>query len=148
MEPDALAATVFHKVTDNSYGIYDGLIMSLDMALDLKGRAALRGLLLQLRGGATVVAPVGAGVSAAEVAREALDQYRVLFGTDAGVGQGACRVPMEVGAQAVRRPVRAIQEETRHLDGGALLALNREPDRLGGFGLRRGLAHTTRGTRK
>ncbi len=49
MEPDALAATVFHKVTDNSYGIYDGLIMSLDMALGLKGRAALRGLLLQRR---------------------------------------------------------------------------------------------------
>src|SRR6266567_3228766 len=49
MEPDALAATVFHKVTDNSYGIYDGLIMSLDMALGRKGRAALRGLLLQRR---------------------------------------------------------------------------------------------------
>jgi hypothetical protein len=49
MEPDALAATVFHKVTNNSYGIYDGLIMSLDMALGRKGRAALRGLLLQRR---------------------------------------------------------------------------------------------------
>ena len=49
MEPDGLAATVFHKVTNNSYGIYDGLIMSLDMALGRKGRAALRGLLLQRR---------------------------------------------------------------------------------------------------
>jgi hypothetical protein len=49
MEPDALAVTVFHKVTNNSYGIYDGLIMSLDMALGRKGRAALRGLLLQRR---------------------------------------------------------------------------------------------------
>ena len=26
IEPDALAATVFQKVTTNSYGIYDGLI--------------------------------------------------------------------------------------------------------------------------
>jgi len=49
MEPEALAATVFHKVTNNSYGIYDGLIMSLDMALGRKGRATLRGLLLQRR---------------------------------------------------------------------------------------------------
>jgi len=49
MEPQALAATVFHKVTNNSYGIYDGLIMSLDMALGRKGRATLRGLLLQRR---------------------------------------------------------------------------------------------------
>ncbi len=41
--------------------------------------AWLRGLLLQLRGAATVVSPVGAGDSAAEAAQEALDQYRALF---------------------------------------------------------------------
>jgi hypothetical protein len=49
IEPDALAATVFEKVTNNSYGIYDGLIVSLAAALAQKGRAALRGLLLQRR---------------------------------------------------------------------------------------------------
>lgn len=49
MEPDALAATVFHKLTNNNYGIYDDLIMSLDMALGRKGKATLRGLLLQRR---------------------------------------------------------------------------------------------------
>ena len=49
IEPDALAATVFEKVTNNSYGIYDGLIVSLDAALGRKGRATLRGLLLQQR---------------------------------------------------------------------------------------------------
>jgi hypothetical protein len=49
LDPDALAATVFQKVTNNSFGIYDGLIMSLDLALGRKGRATLRGLLLQRR---------------------------------------------------------------------------------------------------
>ena len=49
IEPQALAATVFEKVTNNSYGIYDGLIMSLDAALGQKGRAALRALLLDQR---------------------------------------------------------------------------------------------------
>jgi len=49
IEPDALAATVFEKVTNNSNGIYDGLIVSLDAALGRKGRATLRGLLLQQR---------------------------------------------------------------------------------------------------
>jgi hypothetical protein len=49
IEPDALAAMVFQKVTNNSYGIYDGLIISLDAALGRKGRATLRGLLLQQR---------------------------------------------------------------------------------------------------
>ena len=33
IEPDALAATVFQKVTSNSHGIYNGLIISLDAAL-------------------------------------------------------------------------------------------------------------------
>ena len=49
IEPQALAATVFRKVTNNSYGIYDGLIVSLDAALGQKGRAALRALLLEQR---------------------------------------------------------------------------------------------------
>ncbi len=39
IEPDALAATVFQKVTSNSYVIYDGLIISLDAALGRQGRA-------------------------------------------------------------------------------------------------------------
>ena len=49
IEPDALAATVFEKATNNSYGIYDGLVVSLAAALGQKGRATLRGLLLQRR---------------------------------------------------------------------------------------------------
>lgn len=49
VEPQALAETVFQKVTNNSYGIYDGLIMSLAAALGEKGRAKLRTLLLQRR---------------------------------------------------------------------------------------------------
>jgi hypothetical protein len=49
IEPEALAATVFEKVTNNSYGLYDGLVVSLAPALGQKGRAALRGLLLQRR---------------------------------------------------------------------------------------------------
>jgi len=40
----------------------------------------LRGLLLRLGGNARVLAPPGAGDSAAEAAREALDQYQALFG--------------------------------------------------------------------
>ena len=39
IEPDALAATVFQKVTSNSYGIYDGLIISLDAAPRRQDRA-------------------------------------------------------------------------------------------------------------
>jgi len=49
IEPDPLAATVFEKVTNNSYGIYDGLVVSLAVALRQKGRATLRALLLQRR---------------------------------------------------------------------------------------------------
>jgi proteasome accessory factor C len=52
----------------------------LTVTLRVRDPAWLRGLLLQLRGGATVVAPAGAGRSAAEAAQEALDQYRSLFG--------------------------------------------------------------------
>jgi hypothetical protein len=47
--PEALAATVFEKVISNRYGIYDGLVVSLAVALGQKGQAALRGLLLQRR---------------------------------------------------------------------------------------------------
>jgi hypothetical protein len=49
IEPQALAATVFQKVTNNSYGIYDGLIVSLAAALGQEGRVMLRALLLQRR---------------------------------------------------------------------------------------------------
>ncbi|SRR5229473_7697988 len=49
IDPDALAALVFQKITNNHYGIYDGLITSLNAALGREGRAKLRGLLLQRR---------------------------------------------------------------------------------------------------
>jgi hypothetical protein len=49
IEPEALAATVFEHVTNNRYGIYDGLVVSLAAALGQRGRAALRRLLLQRR---------------------------------------------------------------------------------------------------
>jgi tetratricopeptide (TPR) repeat protein len=49
VDPDALAALVFQKITNNPYGIYDGLIRNLDAALGQEGRAKLRGLLLQRR---------------------------------------------------------------------------------------------------
>jgi hypothetical protein len=49
IDPDELAASVFQKITNNHYGIYDGLIRSLDAALGQEGRAKLRGLLLQRR---------------------------------------------------------------------------------------------------
>ncbi len=52
----------------------------LTVTLRVRDPGWLRGLLLGLRGGATVVAPVGAGDSAAEAAQEALDQYDALFG--------------------------------------------------------------------
>ena len=41
--------TVFTKITNNHYGIYDGLISNFAVALGQKGRATLRGLLLQRR---------------------------------------------------------------------------------------------------
>ena len=49
INPDALAAMIFEKITNNHYGIYDGLIRNLDAALGQKGRAKLRKLLLQQR---------------------------------------------------------------------------------------------------
>jgi proteasome accessory factor C len=52
----------------------------LTVTLRVTDPAWLRGLLLQLRGGAVVVAPAGAGDSAAEAAQEALDQYAALLG--------------------------------------------------------------------
>ena len=51
----------------------------LTVTMRVTDPAWLRGLLLQLRGGATVVAPGGAGSSAAEAAQEALDQYAAIF---------------------------------------------------------------------
>ena len=52
----------------------------LVVALRVTDPAWLRGLLLRLRGGARVLAPPGAGDSAAEAAQEALDQYAAVFG--------------------------------------------------------------------
>jgi hypothetical protein len=49
VDPDALADLVFQKVTNNHYGIYDGLITSLEVGLGRGGRARLRGLVLQRR---------------------------------------------------------------------------------------------------
>ena len=56
----------------------------LTVSLQVTDPAWLRGLLLRLRGGARVLTPEGAGDSAAEAAREALDQYAVLLGSPAG----------------------------------------------------------------
>jgi hypothetical protein len=49
IDPDILAATVFTKITNNHYGIFDDLINNFAAALGQKGRATLRGLLLQRR---------------------------------------------------------------------------------------------------
>jgi hypothetical protein len=49
IDPVTLAALVFQKITNNHYGIYDGLIRTFDAALGQKGRARLRELLLQRR---------------------------------------------------------------------------------------------------
>ena len=51
----------------------------LTVTLRVRDPGWLRGLLLQLRGGATVVSPREAAGSAVEAAQEALDQYRALF---------------------------------------------------------------------
>ena len=51
----------------------------LTVTLRVRDPGWLRGLLLGLRGGGTVVAPIGAGNSAAEAAQEALDQYQAIF---------------------------------------------------------------------
>jgi proteasome accessory factor C len=50
----------------------------LTVSLRVSDPAWLTGLVLRLGGGAKVVAPAGAGESAAEAAREALDQYAAL----------------------------------------------------------------------
>ena len=63
----------------------------LTVTLRVRDPGWLRGLLLQLRGGATVVAPVEAGASGAEVAQEALDQYHALFGPAVGVELAAAQ---------------------------------------------------------
>ena len=50
----------------------------LEVSLRVTNPAWLRTLLLRLGGGARVIAPPGAGDSAAEAAQEALDQYAAL----------------------------------------------------------------------
>ena len=55
----------------------------LTVSLRVTDPAWLRGLLLRLGGHARAVSPSGAGDSAAEAAREALDQYRALLGDEA-----------------------------------------------------------------
>lgn len=52
---------------------------SLTVTLRVTDPAWLRSLLLRLGAGARVVAPAGAGDSAAEAAQEALEQYQALF---------------------------------------------------------------------
>ena len=54
----------------------DGTVL---VTLRVTDPAWLRGLLLRLGGAARVLSPPGAGASAAEAAREALDQYAALF---------------------------------------------------------------------
>jgi hypothetical protein len=61
VQPLALAATAFEKVTNNGYGIYDGLVMSLAAALGKEGRAKLRTLLLQRRDEYLTEATIAAG---------------------------------------------------------------------------------------
>jgi proteasome accessory factor C len=56
----------------------------LIVSLHVTDPAWLQSLLLRLQGAARVISPDGAGDSAAEAAREALDQYEVLLGTTAG----------------------------------------------------------------
>jgi proteasome accessory factor C len=56
----------------------------LIVLLHVTDPAWLQSLLLRLQGAARVLSPEGAGDSAAEAAREALDQYEVLLGTTAG----------------------------------------------------------------
>ena len=73
-----------------------GLIVSLHVT----DPAWLRSLLLRLQGGARVLSPDGAGDSAAEAAREALDQYAVLLGTTAGAVSDPGRLRLTV----LRRP--------------------------------------------
>ena len=51
----------------------------LTISVRVTDPAWLRNLLLRLRGSAKVLAPVGAGDSAAEAAREALQQYDAVF---------------------------------------------------------------------
>jgi proteasome accessory factor C len=52
---------------------------TLTVTLRVTDPAWLRSLLLRLGGGARVLAPAGAGDSAAEAAQEALEQYQALF---------------------------------------------------------------------
>jgi proteasome accessory factor C len=84
LSPEAAWVAEYYPTEATSSRPEGGLLVTLRVST----AAWLRGLLLQLRGGAVVVAPVDAGVSAAEAAQEGLDQYRALFGTGAAPATG------------------------------------------------------------
>jgi proteasome accessory factor C len=74
LQPGATWVAEYYP-TESAEARADG---GLTVSLRVSDPAWLRGLLLRLAGGATVVSPLGAGDSAAEAAREALDQYAAL----------------------------------------------------------------------
>ncbi|WP_375426192.1 helix-turn-helix transcriptional regulator [uncultured Friedmanniella sp.] len=76
LAPEAAWVAEYYPTEATSARVDGGLTVTLRVT----DPAWLRGLLLQLRGGAVVVAPAGAGDSAAEAAQEALDQYAALLG--------------------------------------------------------------------
>jgi proteasome accessory factor C len=76
LQPEAAWVAEYYP-TDSVVTTSDG---TLRVSLRVTDPAWLRGLLLRLGGAATVVAPDGAGDSAAAAAAEALEQYRALFG--------------------------------------------------------------------
>jgi len=75
LAPEAVWVAEYYPTEAVSPGADGGLTVTMRVT----DPAWLRGLLLQLRGGAVVLAPDGAGESAAEAAQEALDQYAALF---------------------------------------------------------------------
>ncbi len=76
LEPEAAWVAEYYP-TDAVQADTDGNLL---VSLRVTDPAWLRGLLLRLGGRARVVAPPGAGHSAAEAAQEALHQYHALFG--------------------------------------------------------------------
>jgi proteasome accessory factor C len=79
LEPSAAWVAEYYPTEAVSVRPGGGLIVSLHVT----DPAWLRSLLLRLQGEARVLAPEAAGDSAAEAAREALDQYAVLLGSTA-----------------------------------------------------------------
>jgi proteasome accessory factor C len=77
LEPSAVWIAEYYPTEAVTSLPSGGLIVSLHVT----DPAWLRSLLLRLQGRARALSPVGAGDSAAEAAREALDQYTVLLGT-------------------------------------------------------------------